>query len=401
MEDEKIWTVTKAVEAQDARLEAVAEGCRGLGEAGTKDGRNDISHALRKLDQWQRTGAADAATVAITDACLMASSLATIGTDVLTDGISTVGQTSLEWSHIDIARGLTYLVAERDMLSSDTTFLPTEMLELIVGAAESLSPEKIRSSDIISPTGVVLFETPLPTHDYHPDTGIWCEDIHMEIRGFEWSVEGNKGVLIYPLTDYRSYHDVFLPSLEAVTGEDTTKYREGVKSHGLDHVRPMDYHFWEFDRGWGQAPVSDFDAHAYTNGTFDVNNLPEHIAGLRKLFLVFMRLFWQELLTREPAERSDISRPAIRRSERVRSKHKASTNINVVHLRRSSHAGPSTAAGRKLDHRLIVRGHWRNQWFRSLGPADDPASHRLIYINPHVRGPEEAPLVIKKKATII
>lgn len=43
------------------------------------------------------------------------------------------------------------------------------------------------------------------------------------------------------------------------------------------------------------------------------------------------------------------------------------------------------------SHRWIVDGHWRNQYYASLG------LHRQIYIAPHIKGPEDRPLIVKDK----
>ena len=42
--------------------------------------------------------------------------------------------------------------------------------------------------------------------------------------------------------------------------------------------------------------------------------------------------------------------------------------------------------GKKVVTRWLVSGHLRNQWYQSLG------RHKLIYIPPHIKGPEGAPL---------
>jgi hypothetical protein len=43
------------------------------------------------------------------------------------------------------------------------------------------------------------------------------------------------------------------------------------------------------------------------------------------------------------------------------------------------------------SHRWMVAGHWKPQWYPSLG------EHRLIYIAPYIKGPASKPLVIKGK----
>lgn len=47
------------------------------------------------------------------------------------------------------------------------------------------------------------------------------------------------------------------------------------------------------------------------------------------------------------------------------------------------------------SHRWLVRGHWRQQWYASEGV------HRAIYINPHIKGPEDKPLIVRDKVNIL
>ncbi|MDE2103062.1 MAG: hypothetical protein KGL39_37805 [Patescibacteria group bacterium] len=44
------------------------------------------------------------------------------------------------------------------------------------------------------------------------------------------------------------------------------------------------------------------------------------------------------------------------------------------------------STGSRYDHRWLVSGHWRNQWYPSFN------GHRQIWIQPYVKGPEEMPL---------
>ena len=48
-----------------------------------------------------------------------------------------------------------------------------------------------------------------------------------------------------------------------------------------------------------------------------------------------------------------------------------------------------------LDHRILVRGHWRRH--QRYKTADGSWAEKEIYISPHIRGPEDSPLIITKK----
>ena len=85
--------------------------------------------------------------------------------------------------------------------------------------------------------------------------------------------------------------------------------------------------------------------------------------------------------------------------------------VKILRLRRHVEA---EARGEKpdsdplaYDHQWLVRGHPRRQWFPSLGPArnEDGSfnvdSHRLIWIEPFVKGNPYAPLVIGHNVTAV
>ena len=62
--------------------------------------------------------------------------------------------------------------------------------------------------------------------------------------------------------------------------------------------------------------------------------------------------------------------------------------VRVIELRRSR----NTASGhgesdREYHHRWITRGHWRQHWYPKR------QVHRPVWIAPHIKGPEGAPLI--------
>lgn len=76
-------------------------------------------------------------------------------------------------------------------------------------------------------------------------------------------------------------------------------------------------------------------------------------------------------------------RPARRRAARGRYKP---SPVRVIELRRPAHSGAGDGS-REFHHQWIVRGHWRQQWY----PAREV--HRPVWIAPHIKGPEGAPLI--------
>lgn len=103
--------------------------------------------------------------------------------------------------------------------------------------------------------------------------------------------------------------------------------------------------------------------------------------------LVSTWLLMGQTLVREERERPPRS------SERriARLSPSLASEVRCVQLRRG-HADPDPKAevgahGRTRSHQWIVSGHWRNHWYPARG------DHRPIWIAPHMKGPDGAPLL--------
>jgi hypothetical protein len=113
--------------------------------------------------------------------------------------------------------------------------------------------------------------------------------------------------------------------------------------------------------------------------------------ALRELY-AFWNLIRQESVTETAAE--SVPRPERRRLDR--SGGVPASSIRIIRLRRRSSGVGSAheASGREFHHRWIVRGHWRKQWYPSL------KDHRPVWIAPHIKGPEDKPLLGGEKVYV-
>jgi hypothetical protein len=59
----------------------------------------------------------------------------------------------------------------------------------------------------------------------------------------------------------------------------------------------------------------------------------------------------------------------------------------VIELRRPKTSSGPGDGDREYHHQWIVRGHWRQQWHPKR------QVHRPVWIAPHIKGPEGAPLI--------
>jgi hypothetical protein len=103
----------------------------------------------------------------------------------------------------------------------------------------------------------------------------------------------------------------------------------------------------------------------------------------------FLKALWtisaQRLAAVEPAR---PPRTVVRRAQRE--ELLIDGTVRVVTLRRHEREAPDDPQERTVNwsHRWVVSGHWRNQWL----PAS--SMHRLQWIDAHIKGPEDRPLVV-------
>jgi len=72
--------------------------------------------------------------------------------------------------------------------------------------------------------------------------------------------------------------------------------------------------------------------------------------------------------------------------------------VRIIRLRRglaSARDDEQPNDTREWRHRWIVRGHWRNHWYPSVG------AHRPRWIAPYLKGPDGAPLLTGEKVTVL
>jgi len=157
---------------------------------------------------------------------------------------------------------------------------------------------------------------------------------------------------------------------------------------GMDWYERFGYERWfvEEDLPWpnGSSPNEYWGSELYDYGT-------ENLAvfdGLRLLLKAFWTLAGQKIAVREPMR--ELPRFVRRRYDRVKL---ASREVSLVTLRRLKTPGHEEEHPGSVDwsHRWIVGGHWRNQFLPSVN------DHRLQWISPYVKGPEDRPLVVKQR----
>ncbi len=86
-------------------------------------------------------------------------------------------------------------------------------------------------------------------------------------------------------------------------------------------------------------------------------------------------------------------RAARRRQEKTNPGTPIKKTYDIIVMRRSKGEPSDHNTDRHLehDHRWMVSGHWRNQWYATK------KKHMAIWIAPFVQGPEDKPLIVRDK----
>ena len=115
--------------------------------------------------------------------------------------------------------------------------------------------------------------------------------------------------------------------------------------------------------------------------------MSEHPVGL------WLCAFWLFIHQKLPALSTTWAPRSMRRHELKEAPelHRAT----FCTLRKRSAREHAETSDVNWTHRWMVSGHWREQWFPSLD------THQTIWIAPHVKGPDELPLVHKDRAFMV
>jgi hypothetical protein len=295
---------------------------------------------------------------------------------------------------------------------NNTMFVSAHMCDQLQALIPTFEAEPIWETDLPDERGTVFFEAAIRSQLSEQVSNAWPEDDKIDywIKGFAYRrVRGSVAAIERNGVDMRIH---ISPSpLEEGAVEDP-RILQFENNDGL-MVWPL------FDAGemfvsagqWeshGEPPLlpMPFVAIPFGPRVEGVDEMGTDLFQMRQLVVTLFRLIWQHILV----EDDHFPRAEQRRIDRIAKKRKRlpddGEEIKVRHLRRLEHEFEPTprddlpGEGHPLTYRIIVRGHPRDQHYPSLGPARvngewNAASHRKIWISPHIRGPEDAPLVLK------
>jgi hypothetical protein len=241
-----------------------------------------------------------------------------------------------------------------------------EMTNLIDVASKSYPSHKLVIEDFIEDMfGICFFERPL--------TGINTEDDSTEsvtIHAMSWS----PGLIANTSDGKFTVPALFINSWSRAD-DDCIVAQRGFKWISNGHA------CWILGEQQGvtleeQSPIS-------------VESAIEDCSRLMTIFMLASQKGVAELSEYE------FGRPERRRAQRSNANI---SPIKVINLRKQKSPLHSELDPREVNwsHRWIVDGHWRNQPY---GPGRNQT--RPVWIAPHVKGPEDKPLVVKDAVKVL
>lgn len=230
-----------------------------------------------------------------------------------------------------------YLAACTD--AADLFYVSDAMSDLAANAAESLERFALQAEDIPCANGIVIFDGRAPFETRYEDG---CVD---ELHGITWYTHG-PSILGMPITLPHRHDQTVSGARLAVdpAGAFSTSFGDAI----------------EEILGTGNGPCS---------------------------WDVFALLLSVWLLMAQPLARTSEVEPDRAARKRLRRAGHEPAPVRVIELRRPRTSSGHGDGDREYHHQWIVRGHWRQQWHPKR------QVHRPVWIAPHIKGPEGAPLI--------
>jgi hypothetical protein len=234
----------------------------------------------------------------------------------------------------------------RSLREADLYFVAADMASLAEAAASGLPHFDLAREDIPTPRGLLVFERDMPTPS---GTGL-------AVRGVVWGEESPGLLTVHLLSDSALYADVV------------------GKDRGSILTRLSVFHTVTvpLDRDRVDSGISVLGEGAYLGD--------EELHYLRVLKTTWL-LMGQTLCGVANAR---YDRASVRRLARQGVEPR---QVRVITLRRPPGSAGDSESTRDYHHQWIVRGHWRQQWYATR------QVHRPVWIAPHIKGPEGAPLL--------
>jgi hypothetical protein len=274
------------------------------------------------------------------------------------------------------------------LIDCDPIFVSADMCQVVSYAKETFAPEALLETDVMTPRGFLMFETPFTVEDRYGKA--------VPIKAASWTriFVADDPQTAEALRSTPAYHAPFEEDFE-----DEIK-RLGAKPFGLGMTfysvtrrenLPAAYHVPGTPAALPFHITPWYFGMTYEGNEVDELGNPTGAHTWWQLMQATFRLMQQKISV---SHRYRPPRPL--RREAKRWAFPDDRDVIVVRLRREESA-PSEPSGKSANysHRFFVGaasgGFWRNQWYPSI------SDHRQIWIDPYIKGDRSLPLIVKPR----
>lgn len=276
--------------------------------------------------------------------------------------------------------------------NADPVYVDPDMMTLWEAAIPGFQPEPLHPQDLITPNGFIWLPRPLEWLDIHGKKA--------SFRAIMWA-STEVTITAKDIPAHRPMPGLMLTLLHLAGDPDgsgsppDSPFGHDRRLRGklmIAHTMP-----WIFGADYGgrvvRVALRDGDdpttlvRNEAGEAEFGFPQTEDSAAGLSVLkpAQCLLRLIQQTIAVRDDRNVGGQFRG---RAQRANFPEK---QVVVVTLRRPR--APDTDHEERdvaWTHRWLVSGHWRNQWYATIG------MHRQIWISPFVKGPEDMPLEVRK-----
>lgn len=268
-------------------------------------------------------------------------------------------------------------IAIRQVQEGEPVWVSMEAAEIIDHARDSFEPEEVLPSDPFVPSGFTLLPKPLILNDAPPTKQHPLRSkVGIPVRAISWTQIHNEDISTgcFWISYYIDVRD------EIELGDDRWLPEQ---AEIMARRMPLSMvHMWQWT--WGTNPLDE------TKGwdKFDVlpgDDIEEVYARARQQQQLIQTL-WRIGSQFIPAKSAPLRQ--MRKQAKRKGMH---SDVNIITLRRTrEYDPPDEDSGRRLTVRFPVHGYWAKRHTRE--------GTKQVWVRPHMKGPEDAELVVKKRA---
>jgi hypothetical protein len=241
--------------------------------------------------------------------------------------------------------------------NAELFFVTAPLTELACAAGGSLPEYRLHAEDLPAPIGICVYASPLATVG------------DGEVRLVSWG-PGQNGLTVELWADSMQFWADL--ATDAGWGEPEVLQRVGP----LAFLHAAAFPWRETPRSWGTVSMTAPDPELSADSIEQAER-----AVIATWLLMGQTLTRSEDVLLRRSSRGQLARAGVDPLMAVRY-----TDLRRVRTVAGDEYTPGPP-GSRYEHQWVVRGHWRNQWMPSRN------DHRPIWIHPHIKGPNGAPLL--------